>query len=118
MAGGTLRRPPMETHGHYQPRRENRKMWPQDTAPGTITLLDASGNPGVPAGGENVRIAVRLLETRPYSPRKPHREEQDASRAGDGAQAPPPTSPPSTTRPGWPSSRAWSGVPRMGNERP
>ena len=33
-------------------------MWPQDTARGTNTLLDASGNPGVPAGGENVRIAV------------------------------------------------------------
>ena len=73
MASGTLRRPPMETHGHSQPRRVNREMWPQDTAPGTITLLDASGNPGVPAGGENVRIAVQLVETRPYSPRKPHR---------------------------------------------
>ena len=93
---GTLRRPPTETRGHSQPRRENRKLGPQDTVPGTITLLDASGNPGVPAGGENVRIAVQLVETRPYSPRKPHREEQDASRAGDGAQAPPPTSPPST----------------------
>ena len=61
-----------QTHGHSQPRRENRKMWPQDTARGTNTLLDASGNPSVPAGGENVRIAVELLDTRPYSPRKPH----------------------------------------------
>ena len=48
-------------------------MWPQDTARGTITLLGASGNPGVPAGGEHVRIAVELLDIRPYSPRKPHR---------------------------------------------
>ena len=42
MAGGILRRPPMETHGHYQPRRENRKMWPQDNVQGTITFRPQS----------------------------------------------------------------------------
>ena len=78
-------------------------MWPQDTARGTITLLGASGNPGVPAGGEHVRIAVELLDIRPYSPRKPHRSSPAGAgrvqgwRRGPGG---PPTSPPSTDSPG------------------
>ena len=58
---GTLHRLPTETHGHSQPRGENRKRWNQDNAQGTVTPLAASCTPG----GRNVRIASQFLETRP-----------------------------------------------------
>ena len=58
---GTLHRLPTETHGHSQPKGENRKMWTQDNARGTVTPFDASCTPGV----RNVLIAAQFQETRP-----------------------------------------------------
>ena len=51
------------------------------------------------ATGRNLRYRHPASRDSPFSPRKPDvqvQREQDASRPGDGAQAPPPTSPPST----------------------
>ena len=48
----TMRRPPSETYGHSQPRRENRKMWPQDNVQGTITFRPQSVPQAAPRSEE------------------------------------------------------------------
>ena len=111
-AGGSQRRPPTETHGHSQPRRENWSTWPR-TRLVAQSLLVASYRPCCTLGQRKrpVRHPAPRETARPRhaSLSVQVKREQDASRPVDGAPARPGTSPRSTDSGGLakPRSLVW-----------